>query len=235
MNASAISALAALVGAAIGGLTSVLASWLSQHTQARVQFLTHEYARRQELYKDFIERAARCYIDALQHDEPDMPGLIELYAKIARIRVLSSPKVVQIAEDIGRNIRTFPASLSASAITKGRHRKRGRSTTFVDLMAACCGECWVPVSLPPATTLSGFQATRWISNAFLDIDCYAATCEFVKCVNLWQLPTDHAHADRRDRRRGGFCYSGRNIGANKAGDAERDTVDIAEGSAPGVD
>jgi hypothetical protein len=104
MNASAISALAALVGAAIGGLTSVLASWLTQYTQARVQLLTHEYARRQELYKEFIERAAKCYADALQHDEPDMPGLIELYAKMARIRVLSSPKVVEIAEDVGRKI-----------------------------------------------------------------------------------------------------------------------------------
>jgi hypothetical protein len=104
MNASAISAIAALVGAAIGGLTSVLASWLTQHTQARVQLLTHEYVRRQELYKEFIERAAKCYADALQHGEPDMPGLIELYAKMARIRVLSSPKVVEIAEDIGRKI-----------------------------------------------------------------------------------------------------------------------------------
>src|SRR6201989_2103779 len=104
MNASAISALAALVGAVIGGLTSVLASWLTQYTQARVQLLTHEYARRQELYKEFIERAAKCYADALQHDEPDMPGLIELYAKMARIRVLSSPNVVEIAEDVGRNI-----------------------------------------------------------------------------------------------------------------------------------
>jgi hypothetical protein len=104
MNASAISAIAALVGAAIGGLTSVLASWLTQHTQARAQLLTHEYVRRQELYKEFIERAAKCYADALQHGEPDMPGLIELYAKMARIRVLSSPKVVEIAEDIGRKI-----------------------------------------------------------------------------------------------------------------------------------
>lgn len=35
MNASVISALAALVGAAIGGMTSVLASWLTQRTQVR--------------------------------------------------------------------------------------------------------------------------------------------------------------------------------------------------------
>jgi hypothetical protein len=35
MNASVITALAALMGAIIGGLTSVLASWLAQRTQAR--------------------------------------------------------------------------------------------------------------------------------------------------------------------------------------------------------
>ena len=34
MNASVITALAALAGAAIDGLTSVFASWLAQHAQA---------------------------------------------------------------------------------------------------------------------------------------------------------------------------------------------------------
>jgi hypothetical protein len=37
MNASIISALAALAGAITGGLTSVLASWLTQHAQAKAR------------------------------------------------------------------------------------------------------------------------------------------------------------------------------------------------------
>src|SRR6478735_3429400 len=121
MDASVISALAALLGAGIGGLTSVLASWLNQHTQARAQWLAQDKTRRQELYKDFIEEASRSHVDSLQNDKPDLPALIGLYAKvsrmrISRMRIMSSPNVVDSADQIVRAIvdtylapnKTFP-------------------------------------------------------------------------------------------------------------------------------
>ncbi len=104
MNASVITALAALAGAAIGGLTSVFASWLAQHAQARAQWLAQDKLRRQELYKEFIEAASKCYIDAVQQDEADMPALVELYVRVGRMRILSSPKVVESAELVARRI-----------------------------------------------------------------------------------------------------------------------------------
>jgi hypothetical protein len=104
MNASIISALAALVGAGIGGLTSVLASWLTQRTQARAEWLAHDRVRRQELYRDFIEQATKCYVDALQHNQPDLAGLGNLYAEIARMRVQSSRDVADEADAIARKI-----------------------------------------------------------------------------------------------------------------------------------
>jgi hypothetical protein len=104
MNASVISALAALAGAAIGGFTSVIASLLTQRYQARAQWLVQEKLRRQELYKEFIEEASECYSDALQHDKADIPALVVLYGKIGRMRVLSSPAVVASAETAGRKI-----------------------------------------------------------------------------------------------------------------------------------
>jgi hypothetical protein len=104
MNASVISALAALAGAAVGGLTSVLASWLTQRTQARAQWLAQDKIRRQELYKEFIEDASKCYVDAIQHDKADITVLVGLYTKIGRMRVLSSQQVVESAEKIGRKI-----------------------------------------------------------------------------------------------------------------------------------
>ena len=116
MDASVISALAALLGAGIGGLTSVLASWLNQHTQARAQWLAQDKTRRQELYKEFIEEASRSHINSLQNDKPDLPALIGLYAKISRMRIMSSPNVVDSADQIVRAIvdtylapnKTFP-------------------------------------------------------------------------------------------------------------------------------
>ena len=104
MNASVISAFAALAGATIGGLTSVLASWLSQHAQAKAQWLAQDKRRRQKLYQEFIEAASKCNIHALQHDEPDIPTLVELYVKVGRMRILSSPKVVESAEFVARRI-----------------------------------------------------------------------------------------------------------------------------------
>jgi hypothetical protein len=104
MNASIISALAALAGAAIGGFTSVLASWLTQRTQARAQWLAQDKIRRQDLYKEFIEAASKCYAHALQQDKPDIPALVGLYTTIGRMRVLSSAKVFESAEQAARKI-----------------------------------------------------------------------------------------------------------------------------------
>jgi len=83
MNASVVTALAALAGAAIGGLTSVIASWLAQHTQARAQRIAQNQIRRQKLYKQFIERSSKLYLHALQNDDPDVSALMGLYAQVS--------------------------------------------------------------------------------------------------------------------------------------------------------
>jgi hypothetical protein len=104
VDASIISALAALTGAAVGGLTSGIANWLNHRSQIRAQWLQHDKSRRQILYRDFIEEASKCYIDALQHGEADIPGLVGLYAKLSRMRAQSSKPVVRSAEEVARKI-----------------------------------------------------------------------------------------------------------------------------------
>ena len=90
MNPSIISAMSALLGAAIGGLASFLASWMTQRMQMRAQWLTQERLRRQDLYKEFIEEASRCHIDALQHTQGDIPSRVTLYTKIGRMRIIAT-------------------------------------------------------------------------------------------------------------------------------------------------
>src|SRR6516225_7817305 len=102
MDASVISALAAITGTAVGGLTSVIANWLNHRLQTRAQWLSHEKNRRQNLYREFIEQASTCYIDALQHDKADVPNLVGLYAKIGRMRVLSSNSVIDSADSVAK-------------------------------------------------------------------------------------------------------------------------------------
>jgi hypothetical protein len=48
MDTSIVPALAGLTGAAIGGLTSGIASWFAQKTQSRVQLLAQDKLPRQE-------------------------------------------------------------------------------------------------------------------------------------------------------------------------------------------
>ena len=104
MNVATLSALAALAGSAIGGLTSFLSSWLSQNAQLKAQLFLRDKTGRQKLYRTFVEEASRLYIDALTHDAPDLSKTITLYALISRMRVLSSPRVVAEADKIARLI-----------------------------------------------------------------------------------------------------------------------------------
>jgi hypothetical protein len=104
MDTSLISAPSALAGAAIGGTMSFLGTWLVHGREVRAQWIGHDRLRRQELYKEFIEEAAKCYIDALQRDKPDVVGLVILYAKMSRMRVISSARVLAAAELVLKRI-----------------------------------------------------------------------------------------------------------------------------------
>ena len=72
MDTAYLSALAALAGTAVGGLTSFFGSWLGQSAQFKAQLFLQEKGRRQELYRDFVEEASKVYIDALTNDQPDI-------------------------------------------------------------------------------------------------------------------------------------------------------------------
>jgi hypothetical protein len=104
MNIAYFSALAVLAGSIIGGVTSLAASWISQNSQFRAQHYVQEKARRQDLYKAFIEEASRLFGDAVVNSEPEVGKLVGLYAMVSQMRVISSPAVVQNAEKVARAI-----------------------------------------------------------------------------------------------------------------------------------
>ncbi len=100
MDVAYISALSALAGSAVGGLTSTVTTWLTQRAQTRAGQVAHEITRREDLYRDFIIAAAKTYGDALVSSEPQLPELVALYAMISRMRVLSGPRIVACADRI---------------------------------------------------------------------------------------------------------------------------------------
>jgi hypothetical protein len=102
MDVAYLSALAALAGSVVGGLTSGMTTWLSQRGQARAGQLAHEMSQREHLYKDFIVEASKAYGDASASNEPRIEELVALYAMISRMRMLSLPRTVACAEKIVR-------------------------------------------------------------------------------------------------------------------------------------
>lgn len=104
MDAAYISAFAALAGSAIGGFTSLATSWLSQQSQGKAQRLAEDMSKRQDLYKHFIEEASKFYADALVSNKAEVSSLIGLYAMTSRMRILSTPNVIESADRVMRAI-----------------------------------------------------------------------------------------------------------------------------------
>ena len=100
IDAGYITALAALGGAALGGLTSFATSWTTLHTQMKAQRRDNSKSQRQKLYKAFIDDAAKIYGDALIHDKLETTGLIDLHALVSRMRIVSSGPVIKTAVNV---------------------------------------------------------------------------------------------------------------------------------------
>ena len=104
MDGQTTSALAALAGSVVGGVTALATSWLTQQAQAKAQERAGDRATREALYRDFIVEASRLYGDALTHDKAEVSDLVSIYAMVSRMRVRSSLRIVEQAERVGDRI-----------------------------------------------------------------------------------------------------------------------------------
>ncbi len=102
MDVAYLSAVSALAGSLIGGLTTGASTWLSQRTQVRASQIAHEVSRREDLIRDFIVAASKTYGDALVNSEPQMQEIVNLYALVSRMRVLAMPESVAAADRLLR-------------------------------------------------------------------------------------------------------------------------------------
>ena len=102
MDIAYISALSALAGSVVGGLTTGITAWWNSRAQARAGLLTAELVRRQELFRDFIIAASKTYGDALVSSEAKIQDLVALYAMVSRMRVLCAPETVACADKVLR-------------------------------------------------------------------------------------------------------------------------------------
>ena len=80
------------------------ASWLTQHGQFRAQLRASDLNRRAQLYEHCIEEASKLYADAYAHNEADTAKLVNLSALVSKMRVLSSPRLVENTDRVLRVI-----------------------------------------------------------------------------------------------------------------------------------
>jgi hypothetical protein len=104
MSLGYIPAVAAFSGSVTGALATILSSWVTQRRKARTLLTSRTVSKREELYRSFIEEASRLYADALVKDKSEISELVDLYALIGRMKILSSDKVIEAAEKVGRLI-----------------------------------------------------------------------------------------------------------------------------------
>jgi hypothetical protein len=104
MNSGIIAAAAAIFGSIVGALGSVVGTWIVQRHQDRRDLMAKKITRREALYSDFITESARLFVDAQQHNVSDPQKLIPVYALLSRIRLSSSPGVLERAEEVVKAI-----------------------------------------------------------------------------------------------------------------------------------
>ena len=103
-NTATLSALAALSGSALGGITPLISNYLIQRGLTKRELLSRELADRQTLYADFIQFATKVYVTATTKQLDDVDDLIALYALVSRIRLFASEPVIGAAEQFAMRV-----------------------------------------------------------------------------------------------------------------------------------
>jgi hypothetical protein len=137
MDAAYLSALAALTGSAVGGLTSLATTWLSQQGQAKMQQMTQDRVKREALFSEFIDEASVLYADAFEHQETELSKLSKLTAMTSRMRLLSGPNVIARAELVSNSIVDYYLGPNKSFEDVRELRKSGALDPLKEFSEAC--------------------------------------------------------------------------------------------------
>jgi hypothetical protein len=105
IDATLLSPTSALLGALIGGSTSLVAAVFTQRRQDRLQRVASEITRRETVYADFVMSASKLLLNAFVHDEIALGAEDQLLLGLVnRIRLFAPPDVVVAAEAVLRGI-----------------------------------------------------------------------------------------------------------------------------------
>lgn len=104
LQSAIFTAAAALFGAGVGGLSTFMTTMLTQRYASRRELITKDLANREILYASFIKEAAILFADSLDKILDKPTALIDLFALMGRMRLISTASVLGAAEKVGRDI-----------------------------------------------------------------------------------------------------------------------------------
>jgi hypothetical protein len=100
-----LSPVSALFGAIVGGTASLLGVIYTQRHQDRVQRITHEVAKREAVYADFVMSASNFLLNAYTRDDIELGSDEQrLIGLLNRMRLFASSHVVAGAELVLRTL-----------------------------------------------------------------------------------------------------------------------------------
>ena len=99
MESALITGMAAVFGSLAGASASIATTWITQRNQAIRERTRAELRRRETLYGEFINEAARLTADAFDHSLERPETIASVYALMGRIRLVGSIEVVKAAEE----------------------------------------------------------------------------------------------------------------------------------------
>src|SRR5258707_15251871 len=104
MDTAILSTSAGLIGSLVGGGSTFAASWITQHKVLGTQRRLLHARQRQKLYSEFIIEATKRLAEAWNHqaEGPEVVG--NLYSAVQSMRLVSSSKEVECAEEEMRGI-----------------------------------------------------------------------------------------------------------------------------------
>lgn len=99
-----LSTVSALAGSGVGAIAGTATTWITMKSRERAQSLRRTISRKEALYSAFIDEAALLFTDALTHNLDDPSKLVRFYSVVSKLRLVASPQVISLAEEVMRRI-----------------------------------------------------------------------------------------------------------------------------------
>ena len=98
METAIVGAAAAILGSLVGGLSSLLTSWLTQQAKLRADRVDRTVQTREALYAEFVQAAARLLAHAAENEDGSVSEMIPVIAIMNRLRLVAGQDVIDGAE-----------------------------------------------------------------------------------------------------------------------------------------